>query len=167
MSNQKTDNAEELKEVMRLLPYPVTVVTAVASNRKRGITIGSFTSLSMNPPLISFNVTIESQMHEILVEAERFVVHIPGSGQQELCTRFAIPDQSDQEQFEGIQYEQENNGPPVLDGVIAEVHCKVYKLIEAGDHSVIIGEVESIKRNREELSILYCNGAYQTLRIDD
>lgn len=167
MNNQKTDNAEELKEVMRLLPYPVTVITAAAGERKRGITIGSFTSLSMDPPLVSFNVTRDSQMHEILEEAVWFVVHIPGSGQQELCTRFALPDQGDEEQFENIQYQQDQSYPPVLEGVIAEIHCSIHKLIEAGDHSIIIGNVESIKRNREELSILYCNGAYQTLKIDD
>jgi 3-hydroxy-9,10-secoandrosta-1,3,5(10)-triene-9,17-dione monooxygenase reductase component len=167
VGNQKSDNAEELKEVMRLLPYPVTVVTTAAGNRQRGITIGSFTSLSMEPPLISFNVTKDSQMHELLEIAEQFVVHIPGSGQQEICTRFALPDQSDEEQFQGIRFKQSENKPPVLEGVIAEIHCSMYNLVEAGDHSIVIGKVESIKRNREELSILYCNGAYQTLRIED
>jgi 3-hydroxy-9,10-secoandrosta-1,3,5(10)-triene-9,17-dione monooxygenase reductase component len=167
VGNRKSDNAEELKEVMRLLPYPVTVVTTVADNRQRGITIGSFTSLSMEPPLISFNVTKDSQMHELLEIAEQFVVHIPGSGQQEICTRFALPDQSDEEQFQGIRFKQSENKPPVLEGVIAEIHCSMYNLVEAGDHSIVIGKVESIKRNREELSILYCNGAYQTLRIED
>jgi 3-hydroxy-9,10-secoandrosta-1,3,5(10)-triene-9,17-dione monooxygenase reductase component len=167
VGNRKSDNAEELKEVMRLLPYPVTVVTTVADNRQRGITIGSFTSLSMEPPLISFNVTKDSQMHELLEIAEQFVVHIPGSGQQEICTRFALPDQSDEEQFQGIRFKQSENKPPVLEGVIAEIHCSMYNLVEAGDHSIVIGKVESIKRNREELSILYCNGTYQTLRIED
>lgn len=151
---------------MRLLPYPVTVITSAVGERKRGITIGSFTSLSLDPPLVSFNVTEDCQMHELLEAAERFVVHIPGAGQQELCTRFALPDQSEDEQFEGINYRQESGYPPVLDEVIAEVHCKMYRLFTAGDHSIVIGEVERIKRNREELSILYCNGAYQSLVIE-
>jgi 3-hydroxy-9,10-secoandrosta-1,3,5(10)-triene-9,17-dione monooxygenase reductase component len=166
VSNQQQDTAGELKEVMRLLPYPVTVITAVAGGRKRGITIGSFTSLSMDPPLISFNVTTDSQMHELLAEAVRFVVHIPGAGQQELCMRFALPDQSDEEQFDGLSFKQDKGGPPVLDGAIAEIHCTRFRLIPAGDHSIVIGRVERIKRNREELSILYCNGTYQTLETD-
>lgn len=167
VSKQQQDPAEVLKEVMRLLPYPVTVITAVAGGRKRGITIGSFTSHSMEPPLISFNVTIDSQMHELLAKAERFVVHIPGAGQQELCTRFALPDQSEEEQFDGLSFKQENGGPPVLDGVIAEIHCTMFRLFQAGDHAIVIGRVERIKRNREELSILYCNGTYQTLETDE
>jgi len=151
---------------MRLLPYPVTVITTVSGERKRGITIGSFTSLSLDPPLVSFNVTGDSQMHELLEEAERFVVHIPGAGQQELCIRFALPDQSDDDQFKGINYSQKPGYPPILDKVIAEVHCKMFRLFKAGDHSIVIGEVELIKRNRDELSILYCNGDYQSLKIE-
>ena|GEM_PF-332661 len=166
VSKQQQESAEELKEVMRLLPYPVTVITAVAGDRKRGITIGSFTSLSMDPPLISFNVTNDSQMHELLADAKQFVVHIPGAGQQELCTRFALPDQSDEEQFDGLSFKQDNGGPPVLDGVIAEIHCTKFRLFRAGDHSIVIGRVERINRNREELSILYCNGTYQNLETD-
>jgi 3-hydroxy-9,10-secoandrosta-1,3,5(10)-triene-9,17-dione monooxygenase reductase component len=104
-------------------------------------------------------------MHELLESADKFVVHIPGAGQQELCTRFALPDQSDEEQFEGISYTQTAGFPPVLDGVIAEIHCRIFRVLEAGDHSIVIGEVERIKRNRDELSILYCNGTYQTLEI--
>jgi 3-hydroxy-9,10-secoandrosta-1,3,5(10)-triene-9,17-dione monooxygenase reductase component len=160
------DNAEELKAIMRLLPYPVTVITARAGGRMRGITIGSFTSLSMEPTLISFNVTRDSQMHTVLEQADRFVVHIPGSDQQELCTRFALPDQTDEEQFEGIDYSIENGFPPVIDNTIAEIYCRMFKIVKAGDHSLIIGEVEQIKQNREEPSILYCNGAYQSIDLE-
>lgn len=151
---------------MRLLPYPVTVITAIAGNRMRGITIGSFTSLSMEPSLVSFNVQRESQMHMIIEKADRFVVHIPSAGQQELCSRFALPDQNDEEQFEGVDYTIDEGFPPVISDTIAVIYCRIFKIIETGDHSLIIGEVEQIKRNREEPSILYCNGAYQSLEID-
>jgi len=166
VNSKKQETAEELKEVMRLLPYPVTVITTVSGKRKRGITIGSFTSLSLDPPLVSFNVTSDSQMHELLEGAERFVVHIPGAGQQELCTRFALPDQSDEDQFKGVSFRHKHGYPPILENVIAEIHCTMFRLFKAGDHSIVIGEVEWIKRNRDELSILYCNGAYQSLEIE-
>lgn len=166
MNLKQQENAEELKEVMRLLPYPVTVITVAAGKRKRGITIGTFTSLSLDPPLVSFNVTSDSQMYELLEMAERFVVHIPGAGQQKLCTRFALSDQSDDEQFEDISYNQKPGYPPILNHVIAEIHCNIFRLIKAGDHSITIGEVDLIKRNRDELSILYCNGTYQSLEME-
>lgn len=105
-------------------------------------------------------------MHTVLEQADRFVVHIPGSGQQELCTRFALPDQTDDEQFEGIDYSLEEGFPPVLGNTNAEIYCKMYKIVKAGDHSLILGEVEQIKQNREEPSILYCNGSYQSIDIE-
>ncbi len=151
---------------MRLLPYPVTVVTAAYGKRFRGITIGSFTSLSLQPPLVTFNVNCESQMHSLLEDADRFVVHIPGEDQDEICSRFALPDQEDAEQFEGLNYTREPGEPPVLSDVIAELHCTMFRMFRAGDHSIIIGSVERIQRNREEPSILYCNGAYQALKLD-
>ncbi|MEX2601807.1 MAG: flavin reductase family protein [Balneolaceae bacterium] len=152
--------AEDLINVMRQIPFPVTVVTASNGSSTRGITIGSFTSLSMEPPLISFNVEKESQMHEILQECDSFVVQIPHAAQDELCTRFALPDQSDEEQFEGIAYRLSEKGVPILEDVVAVLECSPYKWVDAGDHTLIIGEVEKVEILKNDPAILYLNGAY-------
>lgn len=154
------NRAKDLINVMRQIPFPVTIVTASNGTSARGITIGSFTSLSMEPPLISFNVEKESQMHEVLQESSSFVVQIPHADQQELCTRFALPDQSDEEQFDGLAYRLSEKGVPVLDDVVAVLECTPYKQVEAGDHTLIIGKVERVEILKNDPAILYLNGVY-------
>ncbi|MEX2573807.1 MAG: flavin reductase family protein [Balneolaceae bacterium] len=166
MNLNQQNTAEELKSVMRLLPYPVTIVTTSSGHRKRGATIGSFTSLSMDPPLISFNVTRSTNIHDLLEMAEHFVVHVPGSGQEDLCALFAIPDTREEEQFRELNYSQEAGFPPVLDNVVAEIHCKIVNRIEAGDHTIIIGGIEKIHKNRDEPAILYLDGGYRSVALD-
>lgn len=162
MGNQQKI-AEELIGVMRLLTYPVTIITTAAGDRKRGVTIGSFTSLSMDPPLISFNVIKASQMHEVLDQAEQIVVHVPGIEHKDLCSRFAIPDLEDHEQFREVDFIGEEGDPPVLDGMIAEIYCKIHHHVEAGDHTIFIGFVEKVKRNRDDPSILYYDGEFLSI----
>ncbi len=159
----KSKQAEELVKVMRNIPFPVTVMTTAAGDEQRGITIGSFTSLSMDPPLISFNLDRNSRAHDLFSDASHFVVHIPGPDEQELCRHFAQPDLSGDEQFEEYEYQPNAHGIPVLKGNSAVIHCKKFRQIAAGDHSIIIGEVLEIERNREEAAILYMDGKFRSL----
>lgn len=157
--------ADDLKRVMRQLPYPVTIVTAADGSVQRGITIGSFTSVSLDPPLVSFNVEKEAQMHELLVKATHFSVHIPETSQTDLCTNFSIPDQSAAEQFDQLDYTYNSYGTPVLPDVVAAIHCKKYTSIEAGDHSIFIGEVLEIDLLKEDAAVLYLNGSYRSIDL--
>lgn len=159
------NEADNLIRVMRHLPFPVTVVTARLGRRRRGITIGSFTSLSLDPPLISFNVTDDSQMDQLLPESNPFVVHFPGSRQEALCTRFSLPDQQDDEQFDGIELDADDlESPPLLSGVNSRLHCLVENRVLAGDHTIIIGRVIRAEFLEESPAMLYMNGAYRSLR---
>ena len=156
--------AENLKSIMRQIPYPVTVITAGTKKDKRGITIGSFTSLSLEPPLISFNVSKSSQMHELIANTDHFVVHIPESSQEKYCNRFAVPNISSEEQFKGLDYAYNEHGIPVLKDLVAIISCKKYKFVEAGDHAIVIGEVTDIVHHKEDAAILYLDGAYHAIR---
>lgn len=160
----RSNEADNLIRIMRQLTYPVTIVTARSGNRMRGITIGSFTSLSLSPPLISFNVTRDSQMHELFKPSSTFVVHFPGAMQESLCTRFALPDQSDEEQFDSIEMDEgAPNDPPLLSGVNSRLHCRMEKRIVAGDHSILIGQVVRSEFLREGPAILYMDGQYRSM----
>src|SRR5690554_4460611 len=113
--------SDKLVRVMRHLPFPVTIVTTSDGETMRGATIGSFTSLSLKPPLISFNVIRNTGLHDIITQAGRFVVHFPGYSQRDLCTRFSIPDLDEEEMFQGLDYQRRQGYPPVLNGMIAEI----------------------------------------------
>ncbi|MEX1211916.1 MAG: flavin reductase family protein [Balneolaceae bacterium] len=160
----QSSEADNLIRIMRHLAYPVTIVTARAGNRMRGITIGSFTSLSLDPPLISFNVTRDSQMYELFEQSSQFVVHFPCARQDALCTRFSLPDQSDDEQFDSIELDDSGpDGPPLLAGVNSRIHCRLEELKPAGDHSIVIGRLTRSEFLKEEPAILYMNGQYRSL----
>ena len=79
---------EHLKGVMRHVPSPVVIVTFVSPNGGKGITIGSFTSVSLEPALISFNVMHSSTVHDAFVNCKRFAVHILRDDQIALSERF-------------------------------------------------------------------------------
>lgn len=149
---------------MRRLPCPVAIVTASSENETRGITIGSFTSLSLDPPLISYNIRQDAQMHPVLAEVRYFSVHIPGPAQAKLCNRFAVTDITGSEQFSGLSYFFSEYGTPVLRDTVAVIHCKKHDRVTAGDHSIIIGEVLDVDLNESnQSSILYFNRAYHKI----
>ena len=154
---------EALRQVMRRVPSPVTVVTAAVDGEMRGITIGSFTSVSLDPPLISFNVSRRSRMHPLLLAARHFAVHILGAEQVALSRRFAEPGLSGAAQFEGLSYRVHTEGTPVLEGVLAVLHCRPYRTVEAGDHTIFVGEVMQIETFADGPPLLYYNRAYRAV----
>ncbi len=150
-----------LRAVMRHVPSPVTVVSFAAADGPRGVTIGSFASVSLDPPLVSFNVSIDSSIHPSLVGAERFAIHILHAGQAELSRHFAQPDLVSSAQFAGIAY-REVDGVPVLRDALAVLICRRYAVHPAGDHSLMLGEVETILDPAlDALPILYFRQSYR------
>jgi 3-hydroxy-9,10-secoandrosta-1,3,5(10)-triene-9,17-dione monooxygenase reductase component len=156
-------DGESLRHFMRRVPCPVTVVTAANADEMRGITIGSFTSVSLDPPLICFNVARDAQMHDLIVSAPRFAVHLLGSDQAVIANHFAIPDLPAGAQFESVSFATNEFGLPILDEVLAVVYCNRYAVYDAGDHSLILGEVTDIQRFREGTPLLYFDRTYREI----
>jgi 3-hydroxy-9,10-secoandrosta-1,3,5(10)-triene-9,17-dione monooxygenase reductase component len=155
--------SEAFRQVMRRVPSPVTVVTAATPVEMRGITIGSFTSVSLNPPLISFNVSHKSRMHAVLLEVERFAVHLLRAEQVYLSQRFAEAGLRGSEQFAGLAYRLDGYGTPILEGVLAVLLCRPYSKLEAGDHTIFVGEVCEIETSEDGSPVLYYNRAYRAI----
>lgn len=165
MSNRSTSSisGEDLRAVMQRVPSPVTVVTAAGRTEARGATIGSFTSVSLEPPLVSFNVEKGSQMHEVLGEASHFAVHLLGDQQSGLCQHFAVPDQSGSEQLADIPHRVDRHGTPIINEAPAVIHCRVHDAVEAGDHSIVIGRVIRLEERNAVPPILYYNRDYRSV----
>ncbi len=160
---QRTVDGEALRRAMRQVPSPVTVVTAAGQGGARGITIGSFTSVSLDPPLISFNVAHDAQTHDLIVGAERFAVHLLSDEQAHLSNHFALPDVTGAEQFAAMPYRRDPYGTPILDDVLAVFHCTRYAVYPAGDHSLLVGEVVAIEEGMAGQPLLYFDRAYHTV----
>lgn len=156
-------DGQALRQVMRRVPTPVTVVTAAGPEEPRGITIGSFTSVSLDPPLVSFNVEKKAQMHEVLASADRFVVHLLGDEQAHLSNHFALPGLSGDEQFFSIPHRLDEHGIPLLEDALVRFHCRRYACYEAGDHSIFVGEVLRLEDGRTGRALLYHDQAYHRI----
>ncbi len=133
---------ETLRAVMRHVPAPVTVITAVgADGEAHGITIGSFTSVSLEPPLVSFNVDHGAQIYAALQEAEHFAVHVLSEEQAALSAHFAVPELSSAEQFGAVPHTRDGRGLPLLDGVVAVLHCRPYASLPLEGDTLFVAEV--------------------------
>lgn len=158
-----TIDGDILRATMRRVPSPVTVVTAAGPDEMRGMTVGSFTSVSLRPPLVSFNVALDAQMHPLIIAAEHFVVHLLSDEQAALSTNFALPDRSGAEQFAAISYHLNAHGTPILEGAMAIFHCERYAAYAAGDHTLIVGKVIDITPGAEGDPLVYFDRHYRRL----
>jgi flavin reductase (DIM6/NTAB) family NADH-FMN oxidoreductase RutF len=153
------------RTTMRRVPSPVVVVTATGRRdgrtETRGITIGSFTSVALDPPLVSLNVARESRMYEVMETCSRFAVNVLGEGQAHLAKRFAVPGLSGEEQFEAVSYVRDAHGTPMLDGVSARLHCTIHDSMPAGDKVLYVGLVVEVDEQPDDGAVLYYQSGYR------
>lgn len=152
-----------LRDVMRHVPSPVTIVTIAADEGIRGITIGSFASTSLRPPLISFNVSKEATVYEAITTKPHFAVHVLSAEQAHLSDHFATPDLSSEEQFDGVAYRIDPNGTPVLLDTLSVMYCRLQAVHDAGDHSIVVARVEGIEEGGEGAPLLYYDRRYRSV----
>jgi flavin reductase (DIM6/NTAB) family NADH-FMN oxidoreductase RutF len=159
---QSRIDAEALRIVMRHVPSPVTIVTVGAETEKRGITIGSFTSTSLQPPLVSFNVSREASVYQALITSESFAVHVLSDHQAHLSDHFATPELTGDEQFQNVAYELQANGTPILSEALVVMLCARHAVYDAGDHSIIVGRVIGLGDVDDDgLPLVYFDRAYR------
>ena len=149
------------RTVMRRVPSPVVVITAKGGDDARGITIGSFTSVALDPPLVSFNVGTQSRMYDVMETCSRFAVHVLSEEQVHLAKRFAVPGLTAREQFEGVPHSHDEYGTPVLEGVTARMHCTLHDAVPAGDHVLYVGLVVDVDDRPDRGAVLYYHSGYR------
>lgn len=157
-------HGDMLRAVMRRVVSPVTVVTAAAGGEPWGATIGSFTSASLVPPLVSFNVLKDSSLHAALLAADAFAVHLLGEGQADLAEQFALPELTSEAQFRGVAHSYAGGDvPPLLHDVFGALHCRRWAVYDAGDHSLFLGEVLRVSEGEAAGPLLYYNRSYRAV----
>lgn len=155
-------DADALRGAMRRLASPIVVVTVETDEGPRGATIGSFTSVSLDPPLISFNVTRDTQLHRALVRADQFAVHVLAAEHASLATHFAVPDVDGEEQFLRIAHQRYTDGrPPLLEDTLGVLVCTPESRFGAGDHSIFVGCVTAALPGRDGSPLLYHRQTYR------
>lgn len=163
ISTIESVSGEELRHGMRHIPAVVTIVTIGDDKGLKGITIGSFVSLSLEPPLVSFNVQKTAAVHERITTASHYSVHVLREGQADLSDRFADPDRTGEEQFEGLPYTIDEYGVPVLSDPLVTFYCTRFDVLPGGDHDVLVGKVNRIVEGTPGRPIVYHQRAYHAV----
>src|SRR5690349_1431924 len=104
------------------------------------MTVNAFSSVSLVPPLILVCIDHVASMHETMLETTHFAINILAAHQEPISRRFSGPDEH--KRFDGVGFVRGRTGAPLLDDALAHIECRRVSQHEAGDHTVIIGEVE-------------------------
>lgn len=134
----------------------VTVVTARAGDEPVGMTAASFSSLSLDPPLVLVCIAASAQAHDGLVGAPGFAVHVLGAEQAEMSAAFAKPGI---DKFDGHPDERGPFDAPLLPFGVARLVCARHDALPGGDHTILVGRVVSTELAGTD-PLLYCNRAY-------
>jgi flavin reductase (DIM6/NTAB) family NADH-FMN oxidoreductase RutF len=135
----------------------VTVVTARGSDgRKVGVTVNSFSSVSLNPPLILWSLSRQTPSFADFTHATHFAVNVLEAHQHHLSRQFSTPLP---DKFAGVDFEEGAAGVPLLRGVIAQFVCRKVRQHDGGDHIIFIGEVEQYKYQEGE-PLVFHSGRY-------
>ncbi|UWP93603.1 flavin reductase family protein [Aliiroseovarius crassostreae] len=139
--NPGPEHAAELRGVLGTFPTGVTVVTTsapIAGKRQPvGMTVNSFTSVSLDPPLVLWCPALVSARHDVFVAAEHFAIHILAETQRELAQHFA----RNGDDFTRAPHQIDDHGVPHLEGCTARLDCVTERVMDGGDHSIILGRV--------------------------
>jgi 3-hydroxy-9,10-secoandrosta-1,3,5(10)-triene-9,17-dione monooxygenase reductase component len=153
-------DSNRYRQVLGHFPTGVTVITGAPDGRPVGLTIGSFSSVSLEPPLVGFLPQVSSDRWPEIEASGAFCVNILGAHQGELCWRFARAGTEDM--FTDVRWEPAPvTGSPIVDGVIAWMDCTIYKVVEAGDHWFVMGEIQQFEHlhpDEDPLPLLFYRG---------
>lgn len=151
---------DEFRRALSRFASGVTIVTTrEGSGRLHGITVSSFASVSLEPPLILVCIEKTTGSHRALLESEFFVVNILAEGQDELSNRFAsqIADK-----FDGVDFRTGIGEVPVLSDALVALECRLAYAHEGGDHTIFVGSVEKSSVTNEN-PLVYWHGNYRKL----
>ncbi|RUW08267.1 alpha/beta fold hydrolase, partial [Mesorhizobium sp. M1A.F.Ca.IN.020.03.1.1] len=137
----------------------VTIVTTIgAEGEPRGFTANSFTSVSLDPPLVLVCIAHKALGHPVFATSKSFAINILNETQKAASGIFAS---KAADKFASVDWRPGKTGSPVLDGSVATFDCDMERLVEAGDHSILIGRVRDFQHNTSQ-PLGYCRGAYIT-----
>lgn len=143
------------RTVLGHFPTGVTVVTADADDGPVGITIGSFTSVSLDPPLVGFLPGKASDRWPAIERAGSFCVNVLAEDQADLCWAFA---KESDDTFAGIDWRAAPSGSPILPDVLAWMDCTIHDVVDEGDHWFVVGLVTMLESEREHGPLLFFRG---------
>ena len=162
MSQSTVDNhpvmgSRMIRDVMGHYPTGVVVVTGIVDDEPVGMVVGTFSSVSLEPPLVSFMPMTTSASYAKLRTAKHLVVSVLADDQLQACRTLASKDPN---KFEKVSWSPSSKGAPMIDGAVAYVHGQIDQEIEAGDHYITLLAYDEVAVNRPVTPLLFFQGGY-------
>lgn len=151
--------ARKYRDVLAQYASGVTVVTTMLGEIPVGMTCQSFTSVSLDPPLVAFLPMRSSRAFAAIRQSRRFCVNFLAAEQIDLSNGFAS---QAEDKFDGVAWQPTDTGMPRLENTVGWVDCSVHDVHEAGDHYLVIGRVEDLGQGDASDPLLFHQGRYRT-----
>jgi flavin reductase (DIM6/NTAB) family NADH-FMN oxidoreductase RutF/DNA-binding IclR family transcriptional regulator len=153
-----TIDPEHYREVMGHYPTGVTVVTGMSPDGAPiGMVVGTFTSVSLDPPLVAFMPTTTSGTYALMRDSAAYCINVLAHDQLDLCRLMAVPRPG---KFDDVAWSMSEHGAPVLHDAVAHIHCRPRDVVEAGDHLIVLCEVRDMRVTRPVTPLLFFQGGY-------
>jgi flavin reductase (DIM6/NTAB) family NADH-FMN oxidoreductase RutF len=154
---------DQLRQSMRAWTSGVTIVTASHAGEQHGMTVSSFTSVALEPPLIIISLQTASRTQEIVSQANAFAVTILAEDQQEISDRFAGRIADAEDRLADVETEVLVTGAPFIKGGLAYLDCNVMQSISMGTNTLFLAEVVAVRGNGEGRPLVYHDRKYRKL----
>ncbi|WP_246160662.1 flavin reductase family protein [Nocardioides humilatus] len=154
--------ARRFRDVLGTFGSGITVITTVSNGEPVGMTCQSFSSVSLDPPLVLFVPAKSSRAWPLIQRTGRFCVNILAADQESVSNQMAT---KGSDKFAGIDWRPaEVTGSPVIGGALSHLDCTIQSVHESGDHYVVIGKVEHLETSEQDQTepLLYFRGRYRT-----
>ena len=156
-------DARTLRDAMGCFATGITIVTArTVDGTPIGLTANSFTSVSLDPPLLLVAIAGSAGSAEVLKQADHFAVNVLQTGQQPASNRFAG---KGEDRFAETAWQAGETGMPLLDGSLGSFECKRHAIYDGGDHFLLVGEVLCAQFEPRRDPLLYYRGKYRRLHF--
>ncbi|MGI9261619.1 MAG: flavin reductase family protein [Woeseiaceae bacterium] len=153
MADRTEIDPDEFRRALGRFATGLTVVTTLDGNgEKVGITVSSFNSVSLVPPLILWSVGVDSLSYDVFTAANYFAVHILAKNQEDLSDRFAL---SGENKFDGFDCREGLHGVPILPEFLACFECSTEHIYPGGDHKIVVGRVHAFEARDADPLIIY------------
>jgi len=162
-ANEKIDS-EMLRLAMRQWATGVTIVTSALNGKRHGMTVSSFTSVSLVPPMVLVSIERVVRTHQLVSQSGIFGVSILSDEHKKISDRFAGRETELEDRFKGLQTITLETGVPLLYDGLANFDCKVVGQHEAGSHSLFIGSVVAVRLGNSGNPLIYYDRQYRQLK---
>jgi flavin reductase (DIM6/NTAB) family NADH-FMN oxidoreductase RutF len=158
-----TGDTHQLRQVLSTFPTGVTAIAALVDGRPVGMAVSSFTSVSLDPPMVLVCINRASATWPALAGAPMFGVSILAAGQQRACRQLSA---RSGDRFANLRWHATAHGAVVLDGAAAWLECSLESLHEAGDHDIVVLRVHDLDGDRSVAPLVFHGSGFRRLALE-